>query len=84
MTEIREKSSPHEVSSCLVNGHRMVGSLDVRSEKMIREPEDILELLTGQRQFFGQPDGANSVEYTNDPDNMMSEESRVMGCSFHT
>ena len=81
---MREKSSTHEVSTCLVNGHSMVGSLDVCSEKMIWKPEDILELLAGQRQFFGQPDGANSVEYTNDPDNMMSEESRVMGCSFHT
>ena len=81
---MREKSSIHEVSSRLVDGHRMVGSLDVRAEKMIREPEDILELLAGQRQFFGQPDGANGVEYTNDSDNMMSEESRVMGCSFHT
>ena len=84
MTETREKSSTHEVSSCLVNGHRMVGSLDVRSEKMIREPEDILELLTGQRQFFGQSDGTNGVEYTNDSDNMMSEEPRVTGRSFHT
>ena len=81
---MREKSSTHEVSSCLVNGHRMLGSLDVPSEKMIWEPEDILELLAGQRQFFGQPDGANGVEYTNDSDIMMSEESRVMGCSFHT
>ena len=81
---MREKSSTHEVSTCLVNGHSMVGSHDVRSEKMIWEPEDILELLTGQRQFFGQPDGANGVKYTNDSDPMMLEEFRLMSCTFHT
>ena len=81
---MREKSSTHEVSTSLVNGHSMVGSLDVRSEKRIWEPEDILELLAGQRQFFGQSDGTNSVEYTNDSDHMMSEQSRLMDCSFHT